>query len=66
MRQTKQEKAADKRIDAAYRATCCNISIDIFDISKVFATGRKLIAEGADDAALRDGIRKFVETIRKN
>lgn len=65
-RQSKAEKLADKRIDVAYRTTCANVQIDVFDISKIFAHGRKLIAEGATDEALAEGIRAFVETIRRN
>jgi hypothetical protein len=62
----KAEKLADDRIDRAYRTRCSNIPIDIMDIPKVFAEGRKAIAGGADDQALGDTIAAFVETIRKN
>lgn len=66
MRQSKAEKQIDRRINAAYYATCTGIQIDIMDIGKVFDRGRELIAGGADDNALADGIRAFVETIRRN
>lgn len=62
-RQSKAEKLIDKRIEVAYRSTCSGIAINIMDIGKVFAEGRKLIATGVDDAALGDGLRKFVDTI---
>lgn len=61
---TKQEKQADKRIDNAYLARCKNITINIMDISKIYKHGHALIAAGADDAALGDGIYAFVQTIR--
>ena len=54
----------DSRIERAYRAQCCNIQINLMDIPKVFKVGRDLIATGADDAALADGVRAYVETIR--
>jgi hypothetical protein len=57
------EKLIDKRIDAAYRATCSGVAINIMDITKVFAKGRELIATGVDDAALGVGLRAFVDTI---
>jgi len=67
---TRQEKiarkAADARIDRAYKLTCSNIQIDVFDISKVFHVGHLAIAEGVDDAELSVRIRAFVETVRKD
>jgi hypothetical protein len=63
---TKAEKLIDRRISAAYYATCNGVQIDIFDIGKVFAAGRKAIDAGADDAGLQAAIVAFVATIRKN
>lgn len=57
------EKLIDKRIETAYRASCSGVAINIMDIGKVFAEGRKLIATGVDDAALGVGLRAFVDTI---
>jgi len=64
MKQTKAEKLADKRIDAAYKATCSGIPINIMDIMKVFKVGRVAIAKGVDDATLAKQIREYVETIK--
>jgi len=62
-KQSKEDKRIDKLIDQAYRESCSGIQIDIFDISKVFAEGRKAIAEGRD---LHSALKTLVETIRKN
>lgn len=63
---TKKEQAAiDRRIDVAYRNKCCGIAIDLMDIPKIFKVGRELIAAGADDAALAEGIHTFVKSISK-
>lgn len=66
MKQTKYDKAADKRVERAYYATCSGIQIDIMDIGKVFAFGRMKVDAGEDDEALKSSIRNYVETIRKN
>jgi hypothetical protein len=70
MTQTKltkrQQKALDKRVEAAYYATCSGIQIDIMDISKVFKAGREALDGGADEDGLKKAVRDFVETIRKN
>ena len=65
-RQTKAEKLTEARIGKAFRARCCNIQIDVFDLAKVSAVGRQAVADGADDDALADRIAAYVETIRKN
>ena len=64
---TKSElRKVDKRIEAAYLGTCKGVQVSMMDIPKIFAEGRKAVAEGADDEALRARIVAFVETIRKN
>jgi hypothetical protein len=65
-KQTKAEKEIDRRIERAYYETCKGIQISVLDINKVFVEGRKAIAAGADDEALRRAVRAFVETIKHN
>jgi len=60
------KKKMDKLVESAYYATCSGIQIDIMDIGKVFAHGRSLVAGGAEGEALGQGIRAYVDTIRKN
>lgn len=63
-RQSKAEKAIDKRIESAYYANCSGVAINIMDIEKVFAAGRAAILAGADDAALGEKLRAVVDTLR--
>ena len=65
MRKSKAERIADDRISRAYYGTCCGIQISILDIPRVFAEGRRAIANGADDAQLAAAIFGFVQTISK-
>lgn len=65
-RKTKADKAADARINAAYREVGNGIQIDIFDITKVFKVGAAAIAAGADDDTLKATLAGYLETIRKN
>jgi hypothetical protein len=60
----KRHKDAEKRISRAYHETCAGIQIDMMDIPRIFKLGRQYIAEGIDDAGLRERLRNFVETIR--
>lgn len=62
----KQKKANDKRVEQAYYATCSGIQISVLDIPRVFKAGHNAIKDGVDDATLREVIRKFVDSIRKN
>lgn len=64
-RQTKAEKIADARINRAYLKRCVNIEIGILDIPKIFDEGNRLIAQGADDSVLENGIAAFVSTLSK-
>jgi DNA topoisomerase VI subunit B len=61
-RKTKKSEA-DTRIERAYYATCSGITIPMMSIPKVFAYGRMLVEEGADDEALAKGIHGFVVSI---
>lgn len=65
-KQKKQKKQIDRRVELAYYATCTGVQISILDIPKVFAAGRKAVAEGVDEDGLKTAIIEFVETIRKN
>lgn len=62
-KQSRAEKIADKRIEAAYYAECSGAQINIMDIPKVFAFGHEKIAAGSDDATLRAEIKAFVGRI---
>jgi hypothetical protein len=62
----RQQKRLDKRVEQAYYATCSGVQISVMDIGKVFAVGRKALADGADEEKLRSAVVEFVETIRKN
>lgn len=63
LQRKRAEQEIDRRIERAFRTTCCGVQINIMDIGKVFHEGRKLLANGADDAALASGIRAFVDTL---
>jgi hypothetical protein len=65
-RPNKAERAAEKRIEAAYYRRCRGVQVDIMDISKIFTVGHRAIASGATEAELEAAIVAFVETIRKN
>lgn len=62
----KAAKAADKRVEAAYYATCNGVQINMMDIPKVFKIGRQAVAAGCDDESLKLTIIAYVETIRCN
>lgn len=64
---TRKEKAEAKRIDKmieqVYSANCSGIQIDVMDINKLFAEGRRAFHAGED---LAPAIVSFVQKIRKN
>lgn len=62
-KQTKIEKAIDKRIERAYYATCSGIPINVMDISKVFKHGAAQVAAGATDLELQISLLDFVRGI---
>lgn len=61
-----RKKKGEDRIEKAYRETCSGVQINVMDIGKIYTEGNRLISAGADDEALRIGIKSFVETLRKN
>jgi hypothetical protein len=65
-RQTKEEKLIDNTINAAYGVACNGISINVFDIPKVFAKGKEAYLAGKRGVELQTAIREYVDTIRKN
>jgi hypothetical protein len=62
----KQQKAQDARINRLYCQNCSGLEINVLDISKVFREGHRLIAEGADDAALAAGLLAFTQQLARN
>jgi hypothetical protein len=60
------KKKMDRMVERAYYDTCSGIQINILNIGKVFDHGRQLLKDGADEDALKVGVRAFVETIREN
>jgi hypothetical protein len=52
---------ADKLIEKTYLENCCNVTVNVMDIGKIFAEGHKALAEGRD---LKTALVEFVEKIR--
>lgn len=65
-KQSKADKAIDDQINKAYLMSCEGVQVSMMDIPKVFDVGRKSIAEGKSFTQLKEDIRAFVDTIRKN
>jgi hypothetical protein len=67
-KQSKAEKANEKRIEKQYYARCSGVQIDIMNIGRVFLAGQAAIAHNPEitDAELGDKVAAFVETIREN
>lgn len=65
MRKSKQEKLDERRVNAAVSFGLLNLAINVMDISKVFAEAKRLLAAGADDNAMRVGVRAFTQTLVK-
>lgn len=62
-KKSKADKLLDNQIEQIFYKHCSGIQINIMDVSKVFAEGKKAAAEGRD---LTQAIVSFVDTIRKN
>lgn len=61
---TKKElKALDAKIESLYKEVAPGAVLDIFDIPKVFETGRKANEEGRD---LRSALLDFINKVRKD
>ena len=59
----KLEAQIDARIERIYGQRVQGVAINIMDIGKVFAVGRKAIDEGKDDQSVGDAIYNFVQTL---
>lgn len=66
VRQSKADKAIDRRVEQAYYRTCSGVQIPVMKMGEVFTVGRKALASGADESALEKAIVAFVATIRHN
>ena len=65
-RTSQQQKARDREIDLAFRAACSSIPIRLMDIPKVWAEGRRLMADGVgDQERLRAGLLAFVQSLTR-
>jgi len=58
MRTSKAEKEINRRIGLAIYG----VQIPMMQLGKVIATAERLIAEGKDDATLRDSVQLYVAT----
>lgn len=63
---TKADVLKDRRIERAFYKSCSGVQINVFDMPKVFRAGRLLVDEGLTDEQLAEGVRAFVDTIRRN
>lgn len=60
------KKAMEKRVDAAYYATCNGIQVNMMDLPKIKKVGMDAVAAGVTEDELRAKIWSFVESIRTN
>ena len=65
-RRKKMKDPTELRVEQAYYRTCSGVQVNILDIPKIFAEGRRIVEAGADDALLGTKLRAFVDTIRCN
>jgi len=65
-RQTKEEKAMDKRIESIYNESCKGVQIPMMQIPKIFGIARETYRQGGDDATVRVAIVAYVNEIRTN
>ena len=56
-------KRLDQEIERIFRSHCAGISINIMDLGKVYAAGRKAHAEGSDMIA---AVVTMVDSLRKD
>jgi hypothetical protein len=60
---TPQQKRIDTLVGAAYHKACSGLVVNIMDLGKIMAEGRKLLAEGVTEERLCSGLRAFTETL---
>jgi limonene-1,2-epoxide hydrolase len=54
-------KAQDKLIEKIYYANCSNMQINVMRIGALYAMARKMLTEGADNAAVGAAMVAFIQ-----
>lgn len=60
------KKAVESKVSRLYMESCSGIQISVFDMGKVMRVGTDAVQAGLSDEEVKNKIRAFVETIRKN